>query len=790
MSEALSALTQWYNVTRDDEPLPYEPLSSEQVKRQRYRMSIDKNVIPYVPSEAHAIVWSMYLEMVPKHIYPQLIYFLKASHQCNTTRLEELTAIMKKYQHLLNKDWVYFVDLQNLCDYKLGLSPSEMIEKVNFWVGIAREHKLPDYDFYEMYELGVKSFLLDHLQPFNKRPLTVTEFLADPMYWATPGSSDGPRLENRRGRRARKSKWASAAKMSLRQLLRLFWTPSKQRNYATTKRELAKARMIISGDLAVYLRMAYLAYLMENVLRAHPHTTLFYNEEQMFDLWSQMITNTKPLDTPVVSTSSPGTPVNMTLDESKFDHEVNTKMNNITWNVIKDHMIPQAAPAVMRPDLDRVILLVIDSTNGGHVIVKDKGNWHYIPIVNGILSGWRLTAFLDTVSNCAKVYAFRLIVIARNEGFSDNQFDPILDSTSQGDDLRSRSPTYLHAKLFSSLYSEAGFQVHPRKFFTSPYTDEFLRKVALYGKELIGYPARGIASLIFRNPIITAPLDGEGRLRELAANWLMSARRTKCAQKIVEHHMSIDLSRSSNIKRDMIREYMHAAANNGGLGLLPLNDKAFEFTPAVLDKDDDVDDPPLADTILSKFGHIGHQIIKKQWLAGVSWTKQPTVVEKFSVKQSEVDIYPKRYDPSTKQLFNMNDASPLWEPPLPDINLPPSEVHVLKELTLRSNRSDIVEIARKWMQPDSLANLVTLKSRCGMKIIREWIKGDLLGVTPESFQAGPILTSKYYAMFARNNLTNLLFNSSVKYEHIRKARLYAEYMVADAVRATPYYVSE
>lgn len=764
-------------------------LTSEQKKRQRYRHKIQEGIVPFVPSEASAIVWSMYLDLVPNHIHAQLILFLKASHYCSTERFEQLTAIMKKYQHLINPDWTYFVDLQNLSDYKLGLSPDEMQVKVKAWVTEPKIHELPDYDFYSVFKSGVQSFLLDHLQPFNKRPLTVTEFLSDPMYWATPGSSDSERLVNRAGRRARKSKWASAMKLSLTQLLRIFWTPSKQKNYATTKRELAKARMIISGDLPVYLRMSYLAYWMENVLRSHPHTTLFYSKEQMFDLWSQMITNTVPLDTPVNNYSSPGTPVNMTLDESKFDHEVNTRMLDICFDVILNDMIDISAPPAMKDDLRKTTQLIIYSIDGGWVIIKDKNHWKYIDIKNGILSGWRLTAFLDTLTNCAKVFAFRLIVLARNDAGNETRFDPILDSTSQGDDLRARCPTYLHAKLFASLYPESGFQVHPRKFFTSPYTDEFLRKVALYGKELVGYPARGIASLIFRNPIITAPLDGESRLRELAANWLMAGRRTKCPTKLIEHHMSIDLSRSSHIKLPVIKEFIHAAANNGGLGLFPLNDFKFEFTPAVLSKDDDVDDPPLADNLLTTYGRFAHTIVKKQWLAGVSWTKQPVVLEPFSFKQSQSLLQPKKYDMPAR-IFLQDNRAQTWDTPQPLLSLPPSEVHLLKELTLRAKRSELISLAQTWMQPTYVANLLTLMSKCGMKIIREWIKGDLLGVTPESYAAGPILVARYYEQFATNNLSNLLFNSTVRYDHVMKARLQAEFMTMDAVRHTPFYISE
>lgn len=784
---AAAAIHEWiksYVPNTGEEP-PFQTLTKEQQKRLGYRGPRDKTIIHLFNDEATWLVWSTYFALIPKRMHDPLRFILSKSNYASKERLEGITMIYKKYQHLLSPDWTFYIDLGTLGDYVKELTYEQVLEKLKPWVQEVAEHDLPDFDFYKLYRLGSDMFTSTSYQPPIKEQITVETFLSDPKYWATTGSSDGIRLTGIDGTRARKSKWATAYASKINYLFSLFMSRETQRNRVSTKRELGKPRLIIAGDLPNYLRMAYISYWLEDVLRDHPNTTLFYNKAQTLTLWIKMIEGTIPIE----QSHSDKDPVNLTLDESKFDHMVNSRMLLINLLSIQSFIENYCITIMKYPMLLAIDLIIRSLVDQGYVLVRNiDGKIVYIPIKNGILSGWRWTALLDTISNFAKVIAFRIVTMLRN-GTSLNEFflDPITNFTSQGDDLRSKSRSYMHAETFTKLYAESGFQVHPKKFFVSPYADEFLRKVALYGQKLIGYPARGVATLIFRNPIRSAPLEGESRIRERIANWLVVYRRTQIPFEQFQRHILKDVSQMTNFSKDTLRTYMHAMSNAGGMGIQPYNNMTIKFTNATYKQ---ANEPAhISELILNMTSNPELQRnINKDWTSAISWKKPKTIIikDKIEIIDTPKNENIKFYAPK----IHSRTSSPLYTGPKPIDGLTPSLVDAFKLATQQARRKDKLMIAEQWMDQPSLSQFSKIMTQAGYKIQAEWLSGDLLGKVPDSNIAGPIFMSPTYQAYARCQINEVFMNAKVKYHSLISARKAAEQLTWDAYARSKHQILE
>lgn len=763
LRNAANALKIWYlgskqkTKNKKNEPHIITPLTSEQIERQRFRFKPNDNIKHLFDTYDTWLTCSLYLRLLPERVKTEFIDYITHSDYCDIDRMKDLSGIMKKYQFLVSENWRYFVDIGTLRDYAKEPTPEEIEEKVRHWVSGNIEHELEGLDFYTLYEAGCDKFMESGMQLFNKKPLTINEFLADPMYWATPGSSDAKRLiEMVSGKklRARKTKWATAAAISLPELQKLFYDPQPQILRAAPKRELMKARMIIAGDMSNYLRMSYISYWMENTLRNHPNTTLFYNKKQMFKMWADMLDGTKP-----------GTKkISMPLDESEFDHNVNTKMLKIKLLSIRKY-IEKYAPNCMLKELRISIDLIIDSIVAkGYVIIRYPRHIRKIMIEKGILSGWRWTAWLDTLSNGAKVLVYRYVTCIRAGVENSDILDPVLDFTSQGDDLRSHTYSWYAAELFTGLYSESGFSVNPSKFFISQRTDEFLRKVAIDGKILTGYPCRGLATLLFRNPKTIETAKGEDRIRELLSNWLQMQRRMQIPWKIVEPLALRDVSQANGLTNSQVYDILHAPANYGGMGLRPNVEKEIIIHKAKITFDSDIPESPLIKYVPVKL----QEIAQKQWLAGVAHNKhvhkrvEPFRLEIVDRKIHNFDVHITSIPTTQPMECRMND------------DLAPSTAFAARKAMIGAKRQEMYNLAMEFLDPQCMPLFIKLFTYSSLKVTKMWLDNDLLGSPPNDNKQGPIILAPLYEAFATSELIPILSTGRISYNQIKHAQLSAE----------------
>ena len=139
--------------------------------------------------------------------------------------------------------------------------------------------------------------------------------------------------------------------------------------------------------------------------------------------------------------------------------------------------------------------------------------------VNGLPSGWRWTAILDTILNIA---SFRVVVRIAESRLGS--WIPIQHHYAQGDDVIFSTGDLRAVALIIDTFGKLGYEVHPEKTYISRDRAEFLRRsYEWFG--VTGYTARTLVGIRFRNPVQAEPLVAAERLYAHLNQWYLAALR-------------------------------------------------------------------------------------------------------------------------------------------------------------------------------------------------------------------------------------------------------------------------
>jgi hypothetical protein len=317
-------------------------------------------------------------------------------------------------------------------------------------------------------------------------------------------------------------------------------TKKAQYGKVIQKRETKKSRLIVSTDLETHWKEDYLQKaIWEPLSRGSKLSTLFMTSKQTRQFWADM------------ADFSDGS-IREPLDQSKFDQEQTKNMVNIVYEE-RGNVILDLVDGPLMPELWEMNERVRYAGTHGYIQVPGFGRMAY---KNGILSGKRDTAFLDTIINAA------VFEVALEEAKTTARY------VAQGDDLQTRFDRWLGAVATWALIQDCGFKVNPAKFFISDTRDEFLRKVAEPGV-VFGYPARCINSLLWRNPVNDPPAPGKLRLGEMLDQWHTLVNRFDLTFSDIMTDMVKDMARANQMKNSDVYMWLHTPAAIGGGGLVP-----------------------------------------------------------------------------------------------------------------------------------------------------------------------------------------------------------------------------
>lgn len=776
---AARALSEWVRSYDVSIPLPeFTPLSVDSKKRRRLRLKIDKRLDGLLYDEAQLIAWSLALKLMPPSVVDKWLGYLRISHYGDRDRLKLLSGIYKKYNYLIDDNWYYYVDGNLIGDYFPSQSSDDIIKAVEHWIKGDMEHKFSDgISFYEVFSAGVWGFLRNNLKTPSRPYVSVNQFLADPMYWATPGSSDAKRLfvttPDGVRLKTRRSKWASAIAMSQAELRILYYSTAPQRNKAVTKRELGKARMIIAGDMSNYLRMAWISYWLEDVMRANNHMSMLYNKDKAFTMWQEMLENTAP--------DRIRKYYNMPTDESEYDHHITSEMLLRMLNAI-EKMIQIYYEGPDMSDMLLSIALIRGSliNNGVVTVRKEDGTVVEIPVQRGLLSGWRWTAFLNTLANGGKLNGFRYVIMLR----SNVWVDPVKDFSTLGDDIRSRLDNLTNCAALLDIYKETNFDVNPGKFFISKDCDEYLRKIALLGKRLTGYPLRGVSALCFSNPVSELPYPGKNRVSEMFESWMTVVRRMQSNESQYYRLMIHDIAQANGLSNMEVDDIIHAAACNGGMGMHPLNDKLVNYTESSVQYLARIPESESA----RRLGLNENQVkfLDRQYALGVQMTgKVERKITRFSVSIT-----------TARNKMSLLYAAPPLMPIYSDYtfrlrnDLPPSTAMAIKDEMLTLKRCQLHDYMQKFADEVTLARYTSIVNRTSIGVIRDWIGDKLVPSPPSHPLQGQLITSVVMKKYYNTYLADMFARGRVSVTRLATIQEKCELMTYDYLNSLDYVMQE
>jgi len=440
----------------------------------------------------------------------------------------------------------YLIDLATLGGYEPLLSDDEVLEQAMDWFG--RTKVKGSYSTYlDDFRLGVIEFI--EQAAFEKRvqdPITLDTYCENPILWGTSGSV----LYTKRvtvdaafdGRviHADKTKWGAALLVPPATVKSAVLARRAQYAKVVQKRETKKSRLIVSTDLEDHWRMDFVSKSgLDHLFTGSKLSTIWMTSSQQRSFW---------LHTTDFSDGS----VRMPLDQSKFDQEQTRKMVKVVLEELASLLERRDAS----PETVAVARNLVYCLTHGYVEVNGKK----IPYRNGVLSGWRWTAMLDTIINGASFITAARRVLA-------DQYYMVKEVTAQGDDLATRFDNYLAAAAVWSAIAEDGFIVNPNKFFLSRTQDEYLRKIMTPGK-VDGYPARIVNALLWRNPVNKPPEPGKLRLNEMLSQYHTLVNRMEFTWNDILPTMLADMAGANELPERHVYEWLSTPASLGGGGLI------------------------------------------------------------------------------------------------------------------------------------------------------------------------------------------------------------------------------
>ncbi|BAJ23141.1 RNA-dependent RNA polymerase [Rhizophagus sp. RF1 medium virus] len=450
-------------------------------------------------------------------------------------RFKLLGDFMKKYGSNLTKDWYVYVNLETAIGYKTALPTDEFVHMGGEWIVGDIEHIAPvpngQLKFYEWLVEGIESTLRlkgkskimyekpiefdEHGNPMetlDQFSYDVSKQLSyrDYVYgctWSRRGSSSIKtklRAEiNGKKVKLSETKNTLAIYGDLEKILKDSLDPDRpQWGKAIRKRERGKIRAVLGMDVETYLPMSYIDDIIQPYIIGNELSNLWETNFQR---------HAKDVDRLILSIEK--TKWFIPLDQSGFDHQINNNMLLLTLVIIKSWLLSRVK---YKGDVERCIEIIIKrlALTNSEVNVDDKIN---IPVERGILSGWKWTAFMDTLINIGEVN-----VALRTCEYYGLVCNYKLDA--QGDDDDIIIDDLLTGLVMCEAYRYCNLKINPAKFFIKNNIDEYLRRVYVDGVSL-GYPARMFLTFFESNPIRNVPLSEMSELRSVIKNWMDLIRR-------------------------------------------------------------------------------------------------------------------------------------------------------------------------------------------------------------------------------------------------------------------------
>jgi len=396
------------------------------------------------------------------------------------------------------------------------------------------------------------------------------------------------------------TKWTEAFTMSDSQLEHKMWRLERLYGTTFTKQEVKKQREVINVAFKTFFMMDCISKLWWNeYIKGSKASTLWMTQEQRMEMWEQLATMNgwnMPLDQAEFDQQQLKAEVDITIDE----------MRNVCWLSTENKQ------------LDDLFGVLQYNMEEGMIKVGDK----LVPYKNGVLSGLRWTADIDTIIN----EALRDIAIdmAHDLGI---MIKPLF-SVAQGDDDVFNFGSKQEAIAMAECYKMMNFKVNPTKFFIRQGDNEFLRKRITNGV-VMGYAARSVVSLLFRNVAKEEVEIGPLAANTIGDKWLRFSNRLDVPMLIGE--CVFDIAHANHWNDKETRSWLFTPAALGGFGFGP-SDGDWYMLPEIK-----MERGKIKDNIaIKQFAELGDQKLTGEFV--VNTTSPTKVVLHDLVMPRPVDV--------------------------------------------------------------------------------------------------------------------------------------------------------
>lgn len=279
--------------------------------------------------------------------------------------------------------------------------------------------------------------------------------------------------------------------------------PCREEMYTIQKSESGKIRPVVKTGNCLNRKMNYLSEVVERGLYGSKKSTLFAGER-----------GNEEIDLDLINAVRDGSDWVVPLDQGAFDQHQSKKSIMVVIAAVFVHILP----LLNNPEVSDVAAALWDSLSceGASVYIGREfvGEW-----INGLPSGWRWTALLDTLLN---IGSFRVVCALVKE--SGLPRPSIRHHYAQGDDIIFTCPDLQSIQRIMELYTMLGYEVNPGKTYISRHRGEFLRR-SYEPWGITGYAARTVTGLRFRNPIQENPLIRQERVYPRLVQWHLASLR-------------------------------------------------------------------------------------------------------------------------------------------------------------------------------------------------------------------------------------------------------------------------
>jgi len=769
------------------------PLTEEEEKRQRFRYRIPKKFEKFGPRWGRGL--GLAFDLVPNEFKSRVNSILREIHFYDITVESSLQKLCKKLTDVAKKHgklifpgekngvllWKLLINFEGCGGYRSPVQIEDFLEDTTQWVQGNILHEMPNPETKQMDEeyflhnlrLGMREFydLGPNVSLANKNVKTMAEWAAYPGNWASSGATSNKKpiyYKNKKGKwvKARGNKWRTALALSYDEVMAILVADDETRVVqlakAIQKLETGKVRAVINSDLETFLRMAYVSTWLETAMKGHPKTTLFYNVEQMVEMWEEMGRDCNDPNK-----------IKIPLDQSHFDWQQNMNMIkafcDVTKEYIRDNIVGDATTDILKM-MDIIKLNLTNPRN--RIILGDKE----IEIKGGVLSGWRWTALIDTVFNYGEMYC--AIKLLQDQGLR-RRF--LLDIIAQGDDDKVTTTGAGEAAALVEAYRIMNFEVNPSKFFVDNERDEYLRQVG--GPDRVnGYMIRAVNSLLWRNPIAMDPPKGMLRAKEQLKQWNLVIGRDADID-VSKKYMIRDITNGNGWSEDVTIRLFHTPCTVGGLGLYDpeFNLPWYTFKPGNVTQEVNVkqDNIKGLDKELQFWKGEGVEIGKNEAvkfiIPNLKMTDAPKEIVEGSVARVEKIYSLMRHSYSFKHNYKGRFRKPKFER-----DLAPTLAELVLDNKIREKDWDYIN--DNILAAECREFSIRLKKKAGNTVWIDWLRDKLPWHPPVVIGWSDLKPTYVYNNLADQVWDELMMYNRISYLTVRRGALTAELNTRKIVR--------